>query len=108
MSYDISLMINTSIEDKEVAEIGNYTYNCSKMFVIASECDKSLGDLHEMSCKDAEAIVAKAVENMQKAPAKYKAMNPENGWGSYETFLPFIEKLLREIRANPNGKIDVS
>lgn len=86
MSYDISLVIDTGKEEREVVEIGNYTYNCSKMFVIASEVDKSLSDLHNMSCIEAEPIIAKAVENMQKDPVKYKAMNPENGWGSYETF----------------------
>lgn len=107
MSYDISLYINTGLEDKEVVEIGNYTYNCANMFRVASEVDKSLSDLHNMSCVEAEPIISKAVENMQKDPVKYKAMNPENGWGSYETFLPYVESLLKECRANPSCKIGV-
>lgn len=108
MSYDISLEIDTgNSELQEVVEIGNYTYNCSEMFVDASECDKSLGDLHGMSCQEAEPIIAKAVENMQKNPTKYKAMNPENGWGNYDGFLRYVEKLLKECRANPKCTIGV-
>lgn len=108
MSYDISLEIDTgNSELQEVVEIGNYTYNCSGMFVRANSKRLSLRELHGMTCTKAEPILAEVVENMQKNPAEYKAMNPENGWGSYDTFLPYLENFLKQCRANPKCKIGV-
>lgn len=107
MSYDISLEINTGKEMRKVVGVGNYTYNCAGMFVEASETGESLSELHGMKCTEAEPIIAKAVENMQKDPQKYKAMEPDNGWGSYNGFLEYVETLLRECRQNPECTIGV-
>jgi hypothetical protein len=33
------------------------------------------------------------IKIMESDPDKYRAMNPENGWGSYDTFLEWLVKL---------------
>ena len=43
---------------------------------------------------DGARILHAAILELQADPARYQAMNPDNGWGSYETLLP----LLREMR----------
>lgn len=40
------------------------------------------------------AFLDRIIRQLEADPAKYKAMNPENGWGSYLTLLP----VLREMR----------
>ena len=106
MSYDISLYINTGIEERKVVEVGNYTYNCCGMFTDAS-AGTAISDLDGEECWKIEPMLASAVENLQKNPNKYRAMNPENGWGDYDSFLLYVEKLLRECRQNPKCKIVV-
>ena len=43
--------------------------------------------------------LAVIVTGLESDPARYRAMNPENGWGSYDTLLP----LLREMRDAPGA-----
>ena len=41
-------------------------------------------------------------------PEQYKALDPENGWGSYDVFVPWLEKLLQQCKENPDAFIGVS
>lgn len=45
---------------------------------------------------------------MKSDPSRFTAFNPENGWGSYERFVPWIEKYLAACIENPDAAIDVS
>ncbi len=100
MGYDISLEHGTLSKD-----LGNYTYNCSAMFVAG--CDNSLSDLHGMRCAVAAPIIRHAVDWMVSHPDECRAMNPSNGWGKYETFLPWVQNILAECEANPDATLHV-
>lgn len=41
-------------------------------------------------------------------PAIYKRHNPENGWGSYDRFVPWLTDYLEACQANPAATIRVS
>lgn len=44
---------------------------------------------------------------LKSDPEKYKEFNPENGWGSYETLVEFVENLLNACCRYPNAIIEV-
>jgi hypothetical protein len=45
---------------------------------------------------------------MKSDPPRFEKHNPANGWGSYEHFVPWVEKYLRACEENPNAIIRVS
>lgn len=53
-------------------------------------------------------ILEKGVAALEASPAKYRAMNPSNGWGSYDGFLGWLRKYLEACRAFPEATIYVS
>lgn len=112
MSYDIDIEHHT-IEIARAAggletEVGNYTYNCGKMFAAATGTDQWLSDLNGMTCKSAWLIVSRAVDEMEEHPDKYRAMNPENGWGDFDSFLKYVKKLKDACEKYPESKVVVS
>ena len=41
-------------------------------------------------------------------PARFSEFNPINGWGSYEHFVPWVERYLAACEANPEADVEVS
>lgn len=106
MSYDVSLTINTGIEEVNVAECGNYTSNVSPMW--SEALGFPLSKLCGMNASDAVPHLRKAIAAMEDEPNKYRAMNPENGWGNYEGALSYLRKMLIECVQHPLCKIYIS
>ena len=52
---------------------------------------------------DGARILHATIRGLEADPAHYRAMNPDNRWGSYETLLP----LLREMRDAPGEQPSV-
>lgn len=71
----------------------NYTHNCNGM-IRAAGMDWSSEHLEGVTGKRLAIELAAAILVLETDPAKFIAMNPDNGWGSYETLLP----VLRAIR----------
>ena len=105
MSYDVSLVINTGKEDKEIVEVGNITWNLLPMFRLAMATN--FKDLNGKKCKDVIPILKRAVEEMKDAPDIYKALEPPNKWGTYEEGLNFLKNFLCECEENPECKISI-
>lgn len=94
----------------------NYTHNCNNMI---SEVVKELGYelerhwlidhmgeswfhvLDGLTGKDGSAFLAKIIEGLEANPERFQAMNPDNGWGSYETLLPVLRAMRNEGLKNP-------
>lgn len=45
---------------------------------------------------------------LKAEPERYRKLNPENGWGSYERLVEFVEKYIAACEANPDARIRVS
>lgn len=45
---------------------------------------------------------------MKREPERFIALNPENGWGSYDGFVPWIEKYLEACHQHPEAEVSVS
>jgi hypothetical protein len=48
------------------------------------------------------------IKKLEANPDKYKALNPPNGWGSYEDFVPFCKVVLEICREYPDAVIDAA
>jgi hypothetical protein len=45
---------------------------------------------------------------LKRDPERFKKLNAENGWGTYEQFVPFVEEYLRACVDNPDAKVSIS
>lgn len=106
MSYDISMEIDTGgSEPAEVCDVGNYTYNCGPMFFEA--LGVSLSSMDGRIAGEVADQLSLGVKNMIDDPAKYRAMNPENGWGDYEGALEYLLGIAKACREHPKATIRV-
>ena len=104
MSYDIYLSIDTGGEDAAiVAEVGNYTSNCSPMWNKA--LGSSLRNLNGRNAGKSLPLLIKAVAHMRANPDEYMPLNPANGWGDYESATDYLDKLRRLCEEHPKTTI---
>lgn len=103
MSLDITLsaMRSTVVFD------ANLTHNLAKM---ADEAGiyKALWRPEESGLKLAGELIPVLAEGLawlERDPERFKALNPENGWGSYDTFVPVVRSYLQACRENPDAEI---
>ena|SRR5688572_3708666 len=47
------------------------------------------------------------IDGLEADPERFEAMNPANGWGSYDTLLPILKKMLAASIEHPTGKWSV-
>lgn len=48
------------------------------------------------------------LEKLKADPEHYEQFNSPNGWGTYEHFVPFVEKYLEACKENPDADVNVS
>lgn len=105
MSYDIWLNIDTGgPEPATVWSEFNFTSNVAPMWRAAG------ADLAEFDGKragDCALILAGAIAELEGDPAKYRAMDSPNGWGTYDHLLPALRKLLAGFQQHPSTTVVV-
>lgn len=57
--------------------------------------------------KDIVDIVEKGLKKIKNKPEYYAKFNSPNGWGTYENFVPWIERYLEALKEYPESKIEV-
>lgn len=106
MSYDISLVADLGGPDP--VSVGyldwNYTSNCSRMWNAAGA---DLASFDGRPAKECAVVLAAAISKMESDPKTFEAMNPTNGWGSYETLLPRLRVLLQAFDEAPHAIVQV-
>lgn len=109
MSYDVHLEIDTGgPEPAEVADCGNYTWNCSPMFRRAlGRGDEGLYSLSGLPGGEAAAALGVGILAMEAAPDEYRAMNPKNGWGHYDTALDWLKRIKAACEEHPKATLIV-
>lgn len=85
----------------------NYTHNANKM---ASEAGiyEVVWRPDEVGITHAKQIVEKleaGIKLMRDEPERFIALQPENGWGSYDSFLPWLERYLKACKAHPEALV---
>lgn len=105
MSYDVSLYVDTGAGHTVDAAWWNMTSNVAPMWRAAGL------DLAEFDGKPATELVKplrNALVELIRNPDPYRAMNPENGWGSYEGCVAFLQKILAGCDEHPFARVSVS
>lgn len=113
MSYDIWLKIEKPscdacgrpAEDRTEGDWGSCTSNLASMWCAAGA---DLAKFHGKLAGDCIQTLGEAIGELKAQPARYIAMNPENGWGSYADLVPALEKLLAIFQEWPHGVVVVS
>lgn len=111
----MSLDVYLSATRKTEVYWANITHNLGKMASAVKCGEHSLYEYlwrpEEIGIKQAGELIPplrEAVKELKAKPKKYEKYNAENGWGTYEHFVPFVEKYLFACEENPDAKVDVS
>lgn len=102
MSLDVTLLSETYTE--------NITHNLNKMAMEAG-IYRELWRPEELDITKACQLIIPLSEGLVRLlddPARYKSLNPINGWGSYENLVKFVNNYLNACRATPDANISVS
>ena len=57
--------------------------------------------------KDIVDIVENGLQKMKNNPEYYSKFNSPNGWGTYENFVPWVERYLAALKEYPESKVEV-
>lgn len=88
----------------------NITHNLNRMADVAG-IYKALWHPEEVGIKKAKDMIRPLSEGvwfLKNNPETCKKLNQANGWGSYDDFVPWVERLLAECREHPNADVRVS
>ena len=93
MSWDADL-----IDDRGHSEGDwNYTHNTSRManaVLFDAEFPETWWKhLDGMTGADGAALLDRIIRGLEADPARFRAMNPENGWGDYDSFLGVLREM---------------
>ncbi len=105
----MSLDVYLNLGDEEVFS-ANVTHNLNTM---AEEAGiyKHLWRPDEIGITKAAELIeplCAGLALMCEQPERFEALNPENGWGSYTGFLPWIAKYRQACVKFPNATVRVS
>lgn len=85
----------------------NYTHNVIGMWREAGVYEALYRSEGHLASEYLDTL-RKGIVDMKANPTKYEAMNPKNGWGSYETALPWLKHWLEACEQNPAATIHIS
>ena len=106
MSFDVYL---TATMPTTVFE-ANVTHNLGAL-AEAAGIYKHLWMPEELGITKAGDLIQplhEAIIKMRADPEKFIALNPSNGWGTYEGFLPWCVRYLEACQAFPDAEVRVS
>ncbi len=102
MSADVWLQIDTGgPEPTSVTETRTLTYNLTPMLRAAGFCGWQ--ELMGQNAAESEPMLMATGRALRADPARFKAMNPENGWGDYEQAIDMMEELALDARKHPKA-----
>jgi len=107
MSWDIELEIDAGGDRMESLWDSNMTYNVSPMFYDAFEMETGFRGLDRMRTTEAVPILERAIKKMRADPDKYKAMESDNKWGTYDQALGFLKAVLYHCHKYPAATIRI-
>lgn len=71
----------------------------------AYELERSLPTVR---ARDLIGPLRAGLEVLRSDPERFKARNPKNGWGSYDIFVPWVERYLAACEKYPEAMVRVS
>lgn len=102
MSLDVRLSCSHCKRDYFSA---NVTHNLNRM-ADAAGIYKAVWCPEEAGIAIARQLapkLASGIELLKASPERFKALNPANGWGSYDAFVPWLERYLDACLRYPDA-----
>jgi hypothetical protein len=101
VSLDLWLTIDTGgPEPATVWDDWNMTHNVNRMYEVT--LGTTLGTFLEgRTAAETLPRLTAMLADMLDRPGVYRALNPPNGWGSYDTLLPRVRELVEAAQAHP-------
>ena len=65
-------------------------------------------ELGIFKAKDLIEPLSEGLDRLKSDPERFRRLNAENGWGTYDDFVPWLESYLKACKENPSAKILVS
>lgn len=101
--------VTAEIEDNGWVYSANITHNLT---IMANKANiyEALWRPDENGYKQAKDLILRlehGLRNLRSNPEYFKQFNPENGWGTYEGLIDFVEKYLEACKKWPNAKVSV-
>lgn len=98
-------------EDETTTRVyqANITHNLNRM-ADAAGIYKPLWRPDEIGITRAEELIqplSSGLDALKSDPERFKQLNPENGWGTYEGLVQFVENYLEACRQNPQATVSV-
>lgn len=111
MSLDVTLTSEVCEKCGRSDEVfsANITHNLGPMAAEAG-IYKHLWRPEEIGITKASELVEplrNGLAVMKEFPNRFEKLNPPSGWGSYEDFIPWIERYLAACELNPTSTISV-
>ena len=106
MSLDVTLTVSRPTE----VYWRNITHNLNKM-ADAAGIYAHLWRPDEIQITKAGQLIEPLTAGLallRSDPERFKAFNPENGWGDYEGLVNFVEEYLAACRETPDADIGIS
>lgn len=112
MSLDVYLHTERckSCGRHDVVFEANITHNLNKMAEEAGIYNE-LWRPEEIGITKAKQLIEPlemGIANLEGNPEYFKTLEPANGWGKYENFVPWIKKYLKACKDNPGSIVSVS
>jgi hypothetical protein len=97
-------------EEGKTYFFGNITHNL-RVMADAAGLYNALWNPGELRISHANYLIAPLEEGLKRLlaePEKYRALNPENKWGDYDSFVGFVERYLKMCKMYPEARIEIS
>jgi hypothetical protein len=111
MSLDVSLSTGLAEEgEEEEVFSANITHNLARMALEAG-IYRHLWHPEDIGIVKAHQLVEPlraSITLMRSDPDRFKKYNAPNGWGTYEDFVPWVEKYLAACERFPDAYVLVS
>lgn len=60
------------------------------------------------TASDIIPLLEKGLADLKSRPDYFQQFNSENGWGMYEHFVPFVERVLNACKEFPDASVEAS
>jgi len=103
------MSLDFSLQQLEITDVysGNMTHNVTPMWKLAGIYD----DLYNSDGKKAKDVVKnlkKGLRIMKFGKRRFSKLNPENGWGSYESAVKYLKEIIDACELYPESDISIS